>query len=443
MSAATVNTARKAGISSAWLVWPLLLLGLIGLAASFYSFFKARQHAQAATQLQQTLLTQHRLSSDIRKRWSSGQGLDELAKPLEVFTQQHDETVSEASHLIGGQSDDESQQRLAEVSDRVTSAVDGLREALPPTTTDPETFIATSSTESIENSVQAVPSSDPDEPGIYQASNNLIETTATLRAILARDEGLPAQTESAGHLYQLAVSFANRLGVNTGDPANPDITAARGPWLVFEQILQRMEAMIGTSEITKSDHIVLINDIRSQQLDLNEQIVALENGADLTANSTSQTTAQQTGAGQSGETTGRTDTLALLASIGARHSLLDDSLVAFESTIDSANANRSLWFTLGSLAGLLSAALLTLLCLGMYRSLRALRKNEVVRDEAQEADILRLLNEIEHLAEGDLSTRATVSDGVTGSIADSVNYAVSELRRLDSWLMPVPYSHVK
>ncbi|MCR4298630.1 MAG: methyl-accepting chemotaxis protein, partial [Gallionella sp.] len=47
----------------------------------------------------------------------------------------------------------------------------------------------------------------------------------------------------------------------------------------------------------------------------------------------------------------------------------------------------------------------------------------------QEA-ILRLMNELSELAEGDLTVRATVSEDITGAIADSVNYTTEELRKL-------------
>ncbi len=50
-------------------------------------------------------------------------------------------------------------------------------------------------------------------------------------------------------------------------------------------------------------------------------------------------------------------------------------------------------------------------------------------DQNQEA-ILRLMNEMQTFAEGDLTVHATVSEDITGAIADSVNFAVEELRTL-------------
>jgi len=47
----------------------------------------------------------------------------------------------------------------------------------------------------------------------------------------------------------------------------------------------------------------------------------------------------------------------------------------------------------------------------------------------QEA-ILRLLNEMGNLADGDLTVQASVSEDVTGAIADSINFTIEELRTL-------------
>ncbi len=50
-------------------------------------------------------------------------------------------------------------------------------------------------------------------------------------------------------------------------------------------------------------------------------------------------------------------------------------------------------------------------------------------DRNQEA-ILRLLDELSSLADGDLTVQATVTEDMTGAIADSINYAVDALRGL-------------
>ena len=51
-------------------------------------------------------------------------------------------------------------------------------------------------------------------------------------------------------------------------------------------------------------------------------------------------------------------------------------------------------------------------------------------NDANQAAILRLMNELQEVADGDLTTQATVSEDITGAIADSVNYTVEELRTL-------------
>ncbi|NNU44466.1 methyl-accepting chemotaxis protein [Ramlibacter sp. B156] len=51
-------------------------------------------------------------------------------------------------------------------------------------------------------------------------------------------------------------------------------------------------------------------------------------------------------------------------------------------------------------------------------------------NDANQAAILRLMNELQSVAEGDLTQEATVTEDITGAIADSVNYTVEELRQL-------------
>lgn len=51
-------------------------------------------------------------------------------------------------------------------------------------------------------------------------------------------------------------------------------------------------------------------------------------------------------------------------------------------------------------------------------------------NDSNQAAILRLMNELQAVASGDLTQEATVSEDITGAIADSVNYTVEELRSL-------------
>ena len=74
-----------------------------------------------------------------------------------------------------------------------------------------------------------------------------------------------------------------------------------------------------------------------------------------------------------------------------------------------------------SIAGLLWA-------LGRAQRARYQTTKEL-NDRNQEA-IMRLLDEMGSLAEGDLTVKATVTEDMTGAIADSINFAVEQLRTL-------------
>jgi twitching motility protein PilJ len=88
--------------------------------------------------------------------------------------------------------------------------------------------------------------------------------------------------------------------------------------------------------------------------------------------------------------------------------------------------------------GLLAAGL-ALLIAALVAALRMSRTVERQRVSAEsqrkESDrnqqaILRLLDELSSLADGDLTVQATVTEDITGAIADSINYAVDALRGL-------------
>ncbi|MDH4095743.1 MAG: methyl-accepting chemotaxis protein [Betaproteobacteria bacterium] len=85
-----------------------------------------------------------------------------------------------------------------------------------------------------------------------------------------------------------------------------------------------------------------------------------------------------------------------------------------------------------ALAVLAALALAVLLLIGKtYIDDSRRRAEESERqNRANQQAILRLLDEIGNLADGDLTARAQVTEEITGAIADSINYTIDELRRL-------------
>ena len=57
-------------------------------------------------------------------------------------------------------------------------------------------------------------------------------------------------------------------------------------------------------------------------------------------------------------------------------------------------------------------------------------REQAEQNERNQQAILRLLDEMGSLADGDLTVEATVTEDITGTIADSFNYAIEELRKL-------------
>lgn len=75
---------------------------------------------------------------------------------------------------------------------------------------------------------------------------------------------------------------------------------------------------------------------------------------------------------------------------------------------------------------------LSLLAWQSMRSTRVRLRETADANERNQTAILRLLDELADLADGDLTTSATVTEDFTGAIADSINYTIDQLRVLVS-----------
>lgn len=85
---------------------------------------------------------------------------------------------------------------------------------------------------------------------------------------------------------------------------------------------------------------------------------------------------------------------------------------------------------LGLLCGALVSALITVAMGFSGEDTRRAAERQARQNERNQAAILRLLDELGSLADGDLTVQATVTEDITGAIADSINYAIEALKEL-------------
>lgn len=93
-------------------------------------------------------------------------------------------------------------------------------------------------------------------------------------------------------------------------------------------------------------------------------------------------------------------------------------------------AGRTLDTVGGYALGLLALASIILIGLVMVRETHRQLHETAEKNERNQQAIMRLLDEIEDLADGDLTVTASVTEDFTGAIADSINYSIDQLRDL-------------
>src|SRR5690554_2570653 len=112
-------------------------------------------------------------------------------------------------------------------------------------------------------------------------------------------------------------------------------------------------------------------------------------------------------------------------------SLLEQASV-LSTEIQVGAAQRGIFQLIGYIAALLAVVAIIGLGVVSYRSTRRDLESTASQNELNQIAILRLLDEIADLADGDLTASATVTEDFTGAIADSINYAIDQMRSLVS-----------
>jgi twitching motility protein PilJ len=108
--------------------------------------------------------------------------------------------------------------------------------------------------------------------------------------------------------------------------------------------------------------------------------------------------------------------------------LLNETTKLAEAYENSPIRKWTLWFAIGF--AVLALLMLVLLGKVFLDDARVRAMDSEGENKRNQEAILRLLNEMGNLADGDLTVQASVTEDVTGAIADSINFTIEELRTL-------------
>ncbi len=261
---------------------------------------------------------------------------------------------------------------------------------------------------------------------INRQSSDLLEIAETVSSLKLQQNASPAEISAAGQLVMLT----QRIGKSsneflTAEGVSPEAVFLLGKDLnSFKEIAQGL--LDGSPDLRLS---------ASKDAQTREQIEALIKLYEQTRT-------------QAGAILGNLQ--GLVSARGAQITIINDSEPFRRDleTLQSDLAGRT-GLSTTSLLALVAAAIFALICAaGLARvQLMDSRRRQVVAEaqrleaerqeqeakrvnDANQAAILRLMNELQTVAEGDLTQEATVTEDITGAIADSVNYTVEELRLL-------------
>jgi twitching motility protein PilJ len=263
---------------------------------------------------------------------------------------------------------------------------------------------------------------------INRQSSDLLEIAETVSSLKLQQEASPAELSAVGQLVMLT----QRIGKSANEFLTMEGVSPEAVFLLGKDLNSFREIAQGLADGNQELRLPGTKDPQTK-----ERLVALLKQYEETRTQASAIL---------GNLQGLVSAREAQASIIADSEPLRKGLEAVQEGL-----SKQTGFGFGSLLGLLGfAALIIVGGLGFLRlyvrdqaqraQLAEAQRQEAERQEqeakrvndANQAAILRLMNELQTVAEGDLTQQATVTEDITGAIADSVNYTVEELRSLVS-----------
>src|SRR5574343_474421 len=247
----------------------------------------------------------------------------------------------------------------------------------------------------------------------------MLELTEQVAALKLQSGGNAREIAAANQLVMLTQRIAkNAAALLVGDEINPEVA-----FLLGKDTNAFRDLLLGLSKGSDSLRLSGNNDA-----DTREKLTSLD-------------AAFKEYQGAIGNILGNMQPLVLSKQAGSRifresEALLkatDDLAGAYQQTL-TGRAFFCLFLILLTVVALATLALLAKVYLDDTRRRAEEAERQRIASEEdnrqnQEA-ILRLMNELGDLADGDLTVTATVSEDMTGAIADSINYTIEELRVL-------------
>jgi twitching motility protein PilJ len=261
---------------------------------------------------------------------------------------------------------------------------------------------------------------------INRQSSDLLEIAETIASFKLQQAASPAEISATGQLVMLT----QRIGKSANEFQTMDGVSPEAVFLLGKDLNSFKEITQGLKDGSPELHLAAAKDSATR-----ERLDALLKLYDETR-------------AQAGSILGNLQGLVSAreaeVSIGADSEPLRRKLEALQGKLSDRTGLPAVvigLLLLSVLLAFLSAAGLVKLQLQESRQRQAFAERERIDAElsqreakrlndANQAAILRLMNELQTVAEGDLTQQATVTEDITGAIADSVNYTVEELRAL-------------
>jgi len=248
--------------------------------------------------------------------------------------------------------------------------------------------------------------------GINQGNNAILELSQQAAQQIGQGGGTLRDLEFANQLAVLSQRIAkNANAIASSDEVDPEVA-----FLLGKDIGTFRDVLAGLTRGSESLRLAAVRneDARATLGELAKRFANYEQGASsILQNMQRLTVAKQSARSINNES----------------EPLLQDA-TKLASVFEGGGIERTFTFWTAVVLGLISLASLVLVGKVYLDDSRVRAQDSEQENKRNQEAILRLLNEMGNLADGDLTVQASVTEDVTGAIADSINFTIEELRTL-------------